>query len=601
MMQLKRRRPQDKSFGVYKVIEAEKGSKNSTKSNDPQEPLKADHSGSIDVKIEATQEINSMVETKNDPSRPLKCSKKLENILKTLSDRRLQDNSPPYSKSNNGNSTSHNISNYSILSHLQQNNLSYNNVHQHVSPRKRILREFEKVSLEDSVMKRLKQKQSQQVAATTIVQASIPNQKFLNNFSNGNEISTINHTQNVSAAIGTIASKQQPPTPISRPISSYSITSLLGHNNNKKSGMDDSILDKNTLNKNSKDSAYPSHCQRYSKEYDCAQQRISLITPQSPIYTQADHKIKPVSDDKLKTQNNFSTFASSSRVTAKTLNLSSSPEHHAFQKYRPSHETISNSPSSPYNYHHSASAIVTTSSPSSSDVSRGRGATVAAYKSSPKRSFASTAATPSSGLHETSSALYKSRHSPQYKDNSRDSSLSPSALQSKGTSLHRQSPCFSSPSAADAKLVGLVKDENALNLTDLKPRAKNALIRPTTPLSQLHHPTASHGMYYMYPPGYLHQSVSSYYHSFYNSPVAYRNPLYMQYPTHPSAATLYDENLNNTSSNSSMMNRLGYVPMTNPWNPIPLTTHSIDDGNLIDNKMKDESSTSGELQTFLLF
>ena len=42
------------------------------------------------------------------------------------------------------------------------------------------------------------------------------------------------------------------------------------------------------------------------------------------------------------------------------------------------------------------------------------------------------------------------------------------------------------------------------------------------------------------------------------------------------------------------MNRLGYVPMTNPWSPIPLTTHSVDDGNLIDNKMKEESSTGNK-------
>jgi len=143
-----------------------------------------------------------------------------------------------------------------------------------------------------------------------------------------------------------------------------------------------------------------------------------------------------------------------------------------------------------------------------------------------------------------------------------------------------------------------------------------------------HHPS----MYppYMYPPiGYLPQNVPPYYHSFYNpammaaaAAAAYRFPG-MHHPgaipgfppqpqqvsaasivsssTAPTSTSSYDRNANNQRSTSPASHShpshnhhpLSYVH-TSPWNPIPLTNHSINnDGNLIQ-KVKDEPS-SGEL------
>lgn len=104
---------------------------------------------------------------------------------------------------------------------------------QHVSPRKRILREFEKVSLEDAANTSSSTKRSRSKGCTNLTTSS-------------DAFRTANGSRNTSASLDgspkTAQSSKLYPisqsnvTPVtSRPISSYSITSLLGHNSSSSS------------------------------------------------------------------------------------------------------------------------------------------------------------------------------------------------------------------------------------------------------------------------------------------------------------------------------------------------------------------------------
>nr|XP_029716395.1 protein hairless [Aedes albopictus] len=116
----------------------------------------------------------------------------------------------------------------------------FNSSHQqHVSPRKRILRELEKVSLEDSsTMKRSRSKpgsNSTVITATTATPlASVSSNG--NGTGNSNSSSSSNgKLTNGASAVAESRTPTIPTTPVSRPISSYSITSLLGHNSSSES------------------------------------------------------------------------------------------------------------------------------------------------------------------------------------------------------------------------------------------------------------------------------------------------------------------------------------------------------------------------------
>ena len=117
---------------------------------------------------------------------------------------------------------------------------------QHVSPRKRILREFEKVSLEDTTtMKRSRPKSGAGSATATTTTASLASSNSNHNSSNSNNNNSSSNSNNKLAngltneqsRTSTVASvggggggSGPPTTPVSRPISSYSIKSLLEHN-----------------------------------------------------------------------------------------------------------------------------------------------------------------------------------------------------------------------------------------------------------------------------------------------------------------------------------------------------------------------------------
>lgn len=152
--------------------------------------------------------------------------------------------------------------------------------HQHVSPRKRILREFEKVSLEDrnsSTQKRSRSKSnastdfanvsnSKTAAGYSIVVAqqtaniACNNKDENNRVANGSPPRTTNSMDVVEkplkasrSLMSTSASKNSHPhtsseptvsQPVSKPISNYSIISLLGHNNS--SNNNDSRNETNT-------------------------------------------------------------------------------------------------------------------------------------------------------------------------------------------------------------------------------------------------------------------------------------------------------------------------------------------------------------------
>lgn len=173
-------------------------------------------------------------------------------------------------------------------------NLSTRAEHQtHVSPRKRILRELEKVSLEDlSTMKKSRAKSianssniitthSQAIGtASQSISFPHPNTSILNlNKSNGDGAGVSgrtldNHTSVISQ-------------PVSRPISSYSITSLLSHNNQVKQDTP------------------TSHSQKETSSTDPSQLRAMLTSPKSPEYLSQKQYITSTNFDRKKSPNSL--------------------------------------------------------------------------------------------------------------------------------------------------------------------------------------------------------------------------------------------------------------------------------------------------------
>lgn len=157
--------------------------------------------------------------------------------------------------------------------------------HQHVSPRKRILREFEKVSLEDrnsNTQKRSRSKSNVSndcamvssskligsnysiVVAQQTANISCSNKEENNQVANGSpprshssnsaEVSTLEKTFKNSRSVtstntlkNNVVSNEIASQPVSKPISNYSIISLLGHNNSSNNS--DSKNETNTEDK----------------------------------------------------------------------------------------------------------------------------------------------------------------------------------------------------------------------------------------------------------------------------------------------------------------------------------------------------------------
>lgn len=146
---------------------------------------------------------------------------------------------------------------FHLTSSSRSNDLLY--PHQHVSPRKRILREFEKVSLEDRNSTNLKRSRSKSNTSsdspnrTVVTQHTVSiansNKDDHTRFTNGSQSplkrssptdvsrseSAFKHSKvpstTSSANSQTISTNESAPPTVSKPLSNYSIKSLLGHNN----------------------------------------------------------------------------------------------------------------------------------------------------------------------------------------------------------------------------------------------------------------------------------------------------------------------------------------------------------------------------------
>lgn len=544
--------------------------------------------------------------------------RKLNKIVKKLSDRMASK----LALNGNGANGHHHAStaviptSYSLVSHIA-NSINSQSPHQHVSPRKRILRELEKVSLEDS-------KRSRPKSITT----------------NGNMTHFPPHQQLQQSPMvnGSLKNEKAPPT-VSRPISSYSITSLLAHNtsssnNNNNNNNSISLTHNSNNNNNINNDSITSH-QSY-------QQTSRLNSPpKSPTML--------MQNSKRKSPNTTPPGANIGSNLQSPIQ-SPSPEHHAFHKYRPiattptstSSITAPASSSSPYNSsYHSPSYM--RGSPSPSEALNSRLRTTGNIQQSPSR--------------------YGTSSPSNYGTTPRDSSLSPNVVEkisnrstptTPGTSSIRTVPKktaalrqqFSSPTMNESSSSTSSSSNNNNNNNKIKASPSNgssaaakcdmkmdvdSLLRPSTliappPIPSLSHPAAAAALSH-YPYMYLNTSplnyippphaVPPYYHPFYNpammaaAAAAYRFPI-PGYPSHPhshmsSVANTMTTTQTTISSPSSSLyasdkSNSGPQQQTNlpspyiaasPWNPIPLTNHSINDGNIIP-KVKDEPS-SGKL------
>lgn len=267
--------------------------------------------------------IQKQIKIKTEPStnNGRRANSKILNRTK-LSDilQKLIDRAPVVllTVSNNSNANSTTAAN-----HLGANTsrIDINN-HQHMSPRKRILRELEQVSIEEfeSIKKRprIKHTGNNHTASNDV---SLPGD------------SNSANTTNSHSSICNGNSKDTIPTTTQaapRPVSSYSITSLLGHNNNNNSIKNDS----GASNNNNKGSPVQFHQtpQKISSAFSTRKK--------SPSYN-PNNSIKTPSRNATPSslQNNFNRSPSTSSPISYGRNnhspdLSPSPEQ-TYARYRP--------------------------------------------------------------------------------------------------------------------------------------------------------------------------------------------------------------------------------------------------------------------------
>lgn len=110
---------------------------------------------------------------------------------------------------------------------------------QHVSPRKRILREFEKVSLEDAANTSSSTKRSRSKGCASLTASSDASRAANGSRNTSASLDGSPKTTQSSTLYPISQSNVAPAT--SRPISSYSITSLLGHNSSSSSSVTNPI------------------------------------------------------------------------------------------------------------------------------------------------------------------------------------------------------------------------------------------------------------------------------------------------------------------------------------------------------------------------
>jgi hypothetical protein len=619
-----------------------------------------------------TFENATMVSKIEQTVRKFSSIKRLDKILKRLSERMhekllLSNNSIPQNSTQVLNySVSNNVSN---MSHYHHHYHTHHHHQQHVSPRKRILREFEKVSLEDQVMKRSRPKPSLHNNGNTIVTATIsspiPLTKITNRKSNSKTIETtiasLNSTSDLNSnlknnncdnnANSTIKAHNN--KPVRRPFSSYSITSLLGHNSEESNNHNNGNNYNNNVNKSSNEIvSSTSHQQHFhyqhtqankknGKESEVAHsQRLSLNSPQllhefapSSTLLQAhnqsnyNNNCSSSSNNKRKSPVSASTTPpyssttidivnSTSSTTTQSPNVSPSPEHHAFQKYRPQHVTPTPPSSSPYSFYQTSLSLVSspnyvrrTPSPKDSSLTKNRIRTkyncdsaASALADQPsqtsKRNYSNSSHGHSPSLHYSQATL-----SP-FSGHNNSIRRSPSNFHendnSQCTELNiRKIPknICSQPFENDISTKNLLNEDKSMKAKNERAEFDNqSLIRPSALIAP---PPPIPLHYYMYSPhtGYVQ---NPFYSSLYNpsiaaaAAVAYnRSPVFMQLPHTSSASssnsTSISINRNSSISSQQIMSETTYIP-TSPWNPIPLTVHRIDDGNLID-KIKDETNS----------
>jgi hairless len=187
--------------------------------------------------------------------------------------------------------------------------------HHHVSPRKRFLRELEKVSLEDKAMKRSRAKTSTTISCSMATIHSSANIKSPGGrHTNGN--STV-----AAETISLSPSVQH--TNNSRPISSYSITSLLGHNSDSSTNKNGRKEETSPLSASHQHKDFEQNRNMKSSPEQISQKMFSSVVAMSagnsrkrasPIYH--PHSPSPISSEQSK----------------QSSNLSSSPEQHQHQQ-----------------------------------------------------------------------------------------------------------------------------------------------------------------------------------------------------------------------------------------------------------------------------
>ncbi|XP_055524663.1 protein hairless [Wyeomyia smithii] len=240
----------------------------------------------------------------------------------------------------------------------------FNSSHQqHVSPRKRILRELEKVSLEDSsTTKRSRPKPGSNSTVITATTATPLAPVTSNGTSSSSSNNSNNNSGNNSNSNGKLTNGLSPmpeprhtatipTTPVSRPISSYSITSLLGHNSSNESSNRPKQMETNpTTSHHPYQHPHSSHYQYLGKDV--------IAAPKSPSDT---HLSQRYYGKKKSPSYGTQSAASPSSATEfgvgygiRSPDLSPSPEHQthsSFTRYRQHpysmHPTVS-SPSSSY-------------------------------------------------------------------------------------------------------------------------------------------------------------------------------------------------------------------------------------------------------------
>ncbi|XP_065080072.1 protein hairless-like [Ochlerotatus camptorhynchus] len=228
---------------------------------------------------------------------------------------------------------------------------------QHVSPRKRILRELEKVSLEDSsTMKRSRSKpgsSSTVITATTATPlASVSSNGTGSSNPSGSSSNSNGKLTNGASAVES-RTPSIPTTPVSRPISSYSITSLLGHNSSSESSNNSSRPKQET---NTTTSHHPYQQLQPSSHYQYLGKDV-ITSPKSPSDAHLSQryygkKKSPSYGSQNAASPNSATEYGAGYGMVRSPDLSPSPEHqgHSFTRYRQHPYSIHPTVSSPSSY-----------------------------------------------------------------------------------------------------------------------------------------------------------------------------------------------------------------------------------------------------------